>query len=97
MNIRVITSTFILTPQEFNMNFIDQVYSFGKSIVNQAKEGFPLSSEKTVIDRVEICNSCDLLDKVNFKCNSCGCYLKYKIAWATSECPLNPPKWSKEK
>jgi len=29
-------------------------------------------------------------------CSICGCFLRLKLKWRTTSCPLNPPKWKSD-
>lgn len=71
------------------------------------KAGKPYRSEEKIKELFKICssNECQNYIKKNDKegsCNICGCRLvarkEYlnKLAWATTECPLEPPKWGLE-
>jgi len=46
-----------------------------------------------------ICKPCEHFDGEQSRCNVCGCFIKMegeawnKLAWATTRCPLVPPKW----
>jgi hypothetical protein len=51
--------------------------------------------ESTAQYRLELCNSCDQLNKITNQCKMCLCYMPVKTMLAQSECPLN--KWGKEK
>jgi len=42
--------------------------------------------------RLEICVSCDRLQKNIYMCKECGCFMKIKAMFPESECPLH--KWS---
>jgi len=54
-----------------------------------------LSGNKTLIDdtvrehRWSVCQTCPRLQ--NDRCLECGCFMKVKVAFQTSVCPLN--KW----
>lgn len=41
--------------------------------------------------RLEFCNWCEDMDKENWKCNACGCYVHKKAKMSTERCPKN--KW----
>ena len=70
---------------------IKKLSSLIKATLKQVKAGCPIASEEEQEMRVSTCASCELLQKYNFTCGSCGCYLQYKIPWETSECPEG--KW----
>ena len=72
-----------------------QLFTFSKAVTSQVIAGCPATSDEEIKNRSEVCSICPSLNKEEYRCNECGCYLKYKIAWATQECPLG--KWVKEK
>lgn len=39
------------------------------------------------LQRMAICNTCDLFSKKYETCKSCGCYMPAKTTFAQSECP----------
>lgn len=69
--------------------------------------GSPVRSEERIKELFEICssNQCGQYQKANDrmgKCGLCGCSLKdtnaglNKLAWATTNCPHDPPLWKEE-
>lgn len=50
-------------------------------------------SELVRKERLDICNSCELLNKSLNTCKSCGCFMPAKATFANSTCPEN--KWDK--
>lgn len=62
----------------------------GSNIVKNA-----LSGNKTMADdatrehRWSICQACPMLQ--NDRCTKCGCFMKIKVAFASTKCPLE--KW----
>lgn len=49
-------------------------------------------SDKELIDmRLEICNSCEWLNKTLIKCKKCGCFMKLKSTLKAATCPIG--KW----
>jgi len=46
----------------------------------------PLSHE-----RLNVCSTCPLLDKVTGKCTECGCYVNAKAKYENEHCPKG--KW----
>lgn len=69
----------------------EQIISLVRSTVKYAKAGFPAASDQERERRAAICAECPSLRKEEYRCGECGCYLKFKIAMGTSECPIN--KW----
>ncbi len=51
----------------------------------------PRSDEDLIKYRLEICNSCEWLDKRLVKCRQCGCFMKLKSTLKQATCPLE--KW----
>ena len=49
-------------------------------------------SDKDLIEyRLDICNSCEWLDKRLTKCRKCGCFMHLKTTLRKASCPLH--KW----
>lgn len=86
------------------------IISKGKRYLNERDiwktAGKPYRSEEE-IGRIftEHCSPCEYFIKHSDKlgnCDICGCFLKVKsksfnkIAWATTNCPATPPKWTAE-
>lgn len=44
--------------------------------------------------RLEICNTCEHLEKNLMRCNKCGCFMNFKTLIPSSECPIG--KWGKK-
>ena len=74
------------------LNFLDKAKSFTNSVYKFTKSGFHRVSQEQKQERLNICESCDKMNKDNKTCNECGCYLDIKTGWATESCPLG--KWS---
>lgn len=72
-------------------SFITILTTFAKAATDHIKAGLPQTSDEEKERRAAICESCNELDKEQYRCNICGCYLKYKISWADQKCPKN--KW----
>ncbi len=56
-----------------------------------ASKGKLLASEEASYARMELCYSCDFLDKESVKCKRCGCFMKIKTRLESSKCPIS--KW----
>lgn len=75
-----------------------KIVRFFKSLMFHVYSGLPKSSNAEILERWEICNSCEYMDKDNSQCKICGCNLSKKkifmnkLAWADQECPIE--KWS---
>lgn len=44
--------------------------------------------------RLEICNTCEHLEKNLMRCNKCGCFMNFKTLLPIAECPIG--KWGKK-
>lgn len=81
-----------------DIGFITKLKNFATSTMNHIGNGLPLCSDEQIINRHNICMSCEYF-KDN-TCTQCGCPLfrtkKFvsKLAWADEECPVG--KWHKE-
>lgn len=59
-------------------------------IVKNAVEGNPsIADDTTREQRWSTCQSCEFL--ANDRCSKCGCFMKVKVAFITSKCPVG--KW----
>jgi len=80
-------------PQE--PSFDDKTKNFlrsATSVIQSMLRGNELFCTTEVREeREEICNGCEMKDQMRGMCLSCGCALKYKIPFASAECPLR--KW----
>jgi rubrerythrin len=72
-------------------SFITMLTNFAKAATGHIKAGLPQTSDEEKERRAAICESCDQLNKEEYRCNVCGCFLKYKISWADQTCPRD--KW----
>jgi len=62
----------------------------GSKIMSNAIQGNKtLVSDEVRNTRWSVCQSCQFLQ--NDRCTKCGCFMKVKVAFATSVCPEN--KW----
>lgn len=72
--------------------------SFVESAKNWALHGFTHTSEKTLKNRLETCQSCEFWKAEAFnntgRCMKCGCSTWAKIRMATERCPIG--KWGPE-
>ena len=41
--------------------------------------------------RFEICNNCEFLNKEQYRCAKCGCFMKTKVKFSGAKCPIS--KW----
>jgi hypothetical protein len=51
----------------------------------------PRSDQDLINSRLEICMSCEFLNKTLVKCNKCGCFMKLKTTLKNAGCPIG--KW----
>ena len=70
--------------------------TFGKAIVNHARNGFKRCPTKVYVARLDICWGCDKLIKDETRettgsCTECGCSVSSKAKWASEACPIG--KW----
>lgn len=72
-------------------SFLNQILTLTKSTISHISAGMPKTTSEELERRLSICATCPLLDKDQFRCNSCGCFLKYKAGWADQNCPEG--KW----
>jgi hypothetical protein len=77
-----------------DVSMFKKATSFTSSVVNYARSGFKNVLESVKRSRLEICEKCEFHDKVNNKCNQCGCYLSAKASWASESCPIG--KWGQQ-
>lgn len=76
---------------------IKKIFRFIYALFWHIIEGFPTCSKQEIIDRYQICISCDKFNATKSICNVCGCNLSNrkefmnKLAWADQQCPER--KW----
>lgn len=75
------------------MNLIEQAASLVVAVVDHALDGHRRATPDVQADRQRSCRACPLLDHTDDRCTSCGCFMAIKWAWASSACPLDPPRW----
>jgi hypothetical protein len=51
----------------------------------------PRSEQEEAQRRLDICMSCEHLNKRMVKCNKCGCFMKLKTTLQGAKCPIG--KW----
>lgn len=78
---------------------VRRAVSYAAGAMNWARAGRPLRSlEEQARIYNDICVPCENFQgkRRGGRCKLCGCSLNIngqKIAWATEQCPANPPKW----
>ena len=82
--------------------YLFMVWRFLKEKVRHMFYGAPLRKPDEILERFNTCNGCDFFEKFSEstgQCSICGCGIKAggnnmnKLAWKTTICPHNPPKW----
>ena len=79
--------------------YLLRLKTFCKSLLFHIAAGQPKATLSQIRQRLDICMSCDRMNKVTNECMECGCNLSAKsqflnkLAWADQECPLK--KWRK--
>lgn len=51
----------------------------------------PRSNKELIEYRLNICNSCEFINKRLMKCKKCGCFMKLKSTLNEAKCPVG--KW----
>ena len=51
----------------------------------------PRSEQELIQYRLDLCMSCEHLNKRLVKCNKCGCFMKLKTTLKQAKCPIG--KW----
>ena len=67
-----------------------RIIIFFKSIVKYIRFGKRVSINDYVY-RLTVCETCKQIDKENWSCKKCGCYLDKKAKMSTENCPDD--KW----
>jgi hypothetical protein len=86
---------------------LDKINTFLQERKKWIKAGKPYRNEEKIKELFNICSSNDCQNYIlssnnEGNCNLCGCRLtpnkEYfnKLAWATTNCPLESPKWGPE-
>lgn len=70
------------------------ISNFSNSLYNHMQSGFKQVDSETKNNRLNICKTCEHYNDSLIKCNSCGCFLLIKAAWASEDCPLK--KWDSD-
>jgi uncharacterized paraquat-inducible protein A len=76
-----------------------RIKTFIKSLIFHLHAGLPKCTKQQILERYEICLSCDHFNEKMNRCMVCGCNINNKkvfmnkLAWADQECPLK--KWLK--
>lgn len=83
-----------------NINrFLLRLKTFIKALTFHIYAGSPKCNRKQILERFEICKSCDKYNSILSQCDVCGCNINNKkifmnkLAWADQECPIQ--KWGK--
>ena len=70
------------------MGIFQDAASIAKALALQIAAGCPMASDKEQAERHKICKGCEFLNKEEYRCGKCKCFLKLKIPLGTSECPI---------
>lgn len=76
-------------------SFMDMMKTFGKEVIEYAKQGAPSVTENQYNTRIKTCASCPHLKRASMRCGKCGCLVEHKAKWATTTCP--DKRWPKVK
>ncbi len=82
--------------------------NLASAVAKWIKAGRPVRTQERVDELLAICRACPFLNRTNPNrefCTKCGCRVNgdaanpttNKLAMATESCPLDPPRWTKEK
>jgi hypothetical protein len=72
---------------------LKQGVNFGRALYRHVRTGMHHRTEAEQEACKLACLPCEYYDKLADRCRKCGCHLKVKIDWATTDCPLN--RWPK--
>ena len=50
-----------------------------------------ITDKQTAQSRYNVCKSCERFNTVTYTCKECGCLMKLKVKFITSQCPIG--KW----
>lgn len=71
---------------------IEGFKNFAESVNQGAAEGKGvLVGENISTLRIEECERCEYYDKKQTRCKKCGCYMKVKVKFINTQCPIG--KW----
>ena len=59
--------------------------------VHAATTGVVFAPQEIIDNRVTICEKCEFLDKIAYRCAKCGCWMKSKTKLESAHCPVG--KW----
>lgn len=83
---------------ESEISFLEKIKNFANAASEHISSGMKLASDKTLLDRYNICEDCEFFK--NGSCSQCGCpvyrHKKFisKLSWAEQRCPVG--KWGPE-
>jgi hypothetical protein len=73
--------------------------NLARAVVGHVADGGRLAEPEVVSTREAICRACPRFEPTAPACLECGCGtvvkggLELKLSWASSSCPLDPPRW----
>jgi len=74
--------------------FLGMATSLARAAVAHVGDGMRIAPEAVQEARRAVCEACPLWNAAKDRCSRCSCNLKIKLSWASSACPLDPPKWT---
>ena len=76
----------------------EQAKNLSKFTFEVVKSAIDISSDKPLLlteeeqkKRLDTCKKCEYFLPRSSRCSQCGCYMKYKVRFSSSECPME--KW----
>ena len=89
--VRIVEIGKIIIPNQKYPSMVNMAGTFAKSTVKQVVAGNPKRSDEETARIILICESCEHYNKKTMRCYKCGCRMKRKIPWLTTNCPIG--KW----
>lgn len=88
-----------ITQTQTTPTYKDLANNLKSALIEWQRSGRKVVTSEQWNKRLSICRGCEFWSEVLktkiARCKKCGCS-SGKLLLATSVCPLNPPKWSKE-
>jgi len=79
------------------LGFFGLAKNLANSLISWNKAGRPIVTSEQWNKRLSICRGCEYWEELGqskiARCKKCGCS-SGKLLLGTSNCPLNPPKWT---
>jgi hypothetical protein len=64
-----------------------------RALVAHIRDWFRKAPRRVRAERAATCRACPQWIVERDSCKICGCMLSIKRGWASSRCPLEPPRW----